>query len=105
MSEGTQLQKQTRLCKLQQAEDRRIERERLKEAREKEKAAKVAQKDAQKAARNARKAMKLSQKAKGKASQSSAQKQKRQKRVVVVPSHVQAEEAALAALTGIPKNS
>jgi hypothetical protein len=102
-AERRQLQKQALLCKLQQTEDRRVERERLKEAREKERAEKAAQKEAQKAANDAKKAIKLSQKGRRKASQSSTQNQKRQKRVVVVPSHVQAEEAGAASSAGITK--
>jgi hypothetical protein len=98
-AERSQLKEQARLYKLQQAEERRVERERAKEVREKEKAAKVAEKEAQKAARDAEKAIQLSQKGKRKASQGSTQKQKRQKRVVVDSSHVQAKVAAPAVPT------
>ena len=85
------------MYKLQQAQEKRAERERLKEVREKEKAEKAAEKERQKAARDAQKAIQQAQNGKRKASQSSTQKQKRQKRVVVDRSHVQAEEAAPAA--------
>ena len=95
-AERRQLQKQARLCKLQQAEDRRVERERLKEVREKEKAAKAAQKEAQKIARDTEKAIQWSQKSKRKASQPPKSTSKRQKRAVVVPSHVEAAGAAIA---------
>jgi N-acetylmuramoyl-L-alanine amidase len=77
------------LYKLQQAEERRVERERLKEAREKERAAKKAEKERQKAARDPEKAIQPSQKGKRKASKPSKTPRKRQKRVVVDPSHVQ----------------
>jgi hypothetical protein len=62
--------------------------------REKERAEKAGEKERQKAARDAEKAIQLSQKGKRKASQSPTQKQKRQKRVVVDSSHVQADVAA-----------
>ena len=48
------------MYKLQIAQEKRVERERLKEVREKERAAKVAQKEAQKAAWEAKKAIQLS---------------------------------------------
>jgi len=67
--------------------------------REKERAAKEAEKERQKAARDVEKAIQPSQKGKRKTSQSSTQKQKRQKRVVVESSHVEAEVAALAIST------
>jgi hypothetical protein len=92
-AERSQLKEQARLYKLQQAEERHVERERLKEVREKERAEKLAQKEAQKAAREAEKAIQLSQNGKCKVSQGSSQKQKRQKRVVVDSSHVQAQVA------------
>jgi hypothetical protein len=57
------------------------------------------EKERQKAARDAQKALQLSQTGKRKASQASKTPRKRQKRVVVVPSHVQDEGAALAAPT------
>jgi hypothetical protein len=98
-AERAELRKQAQLYKLQQAEERRVERERLKEAREKERAEKLAEKERQKAARDAEKAIKLSQKGKRKASQAFTQNQKRQKRVVVNSSHVQAEVAAPAVPT------
>ncbi|KAI1507609.1 Dimer-Tnp-hAT dimerization containing protein [Pyrenophora tritici-repentis] len=98
-AERSHLKEQARLYRLQQANERRVERERLKEVREKERAAKAAEKERQKAARDAEKAIQLSQKGKRKASQSSSQEQKRQKRSVVVPSHVEAEVAAPAVPT------
>jgi hypothetical protein len=98
-AERAELRKQAQLYKLQQAEERRVKRERLKEAREKERAEKLAEKERQKAARDAEKAIKLSQKGKRKASQASTQNQKRQKRVVVDSSHVQAKVAAPAVPT------
>jgi hypothetical protein len=67
--------------------------------RRKERATKEAKKERQKAVRDAEKTIQLSQKGKRKASQSSTQKQKRQRRVVVEPSHVQVEEAAPTAPT------
>ncbi|KAF7565919.1 hypothetical protein PtrM4_009000 [Pyrenophora tritici-repentis] len=91
------MKEQARLYKLHQAQEKRVERERLKEVREKERAAKEAEKERQKATRDAEKAIQLSQKGKRKASQASKLPRKRQKRAVVVPSHVQAEEAASAA--------
>ena len=48
------------MYKLQQKQEKRVERERLKEVREKEKAEKVAEKERQKAARDAQKAIQLS---------------------------------------------
>ncbi|KAI1509687.1 hypothetical protein KJE20_00867 [Pyrenophora tritici-repentis] len=96
-AERSQMKEQARLYKLHQAQEKRVERERLKEVREKERAAKEAEKERQKATRDAEKAIQLSQKGKRKASQASKLPRKRQKRAVVVPSHVQAEEAASAA--------
>jgi flagellar biosynthesis GTPase FlhF len=93
-AERSELKRQAQLYKLQIAQERRVERERLKEVREKEQAEKRAEKEAQKAAREAEKAIQLSKKGKRKASQGSSQKQKRQKRVVVDSSHVQAQVAA-----------
>ncbi|KAF7565281.1 hypothetical protein PtrM4_047150 [Pyrenophora tritici-repentis] len=90
------MKEQARLYKLHQAQEKRVEKERLKEVRE-ERAAKEAEKERQKATRDAEKAIQLSQKGKRKASQASKLPRKRQKRAVVVPSHVQAEEAASAA--------
>ncbi|KAF7571788.1 hypothetical protein PtrM4_092880 [Pyrenophora tritici-repentis] len=91
------MKEQARLYRLHQAQEKRVEKERLKEVREKERAAKEAEKERQKATRDAEKAIQLSQKGKRKASQASKLPRKRQKRAVVVPSHVQAEEAASAA--------
>jgi hypothetical protein len=88
------LKEQAQLYKLQQAQEKRVERERLKEVREKERAAKLTEKERQKAARNIEKAIQLSQKGKRKASQTSTQKQKRQKRVVG-SSNVQADVAVM----------
>jgi hypothetical protein len=62
--------------------------------REQERAAKLAEKGRQKALRDAEKAIQLSQKGKRKASQASKPPRKRQKRVVDVPSHIQAGVAA-----------
>jgi chromosome segregation and condensation protein ScpB len=84
------------LNNLQLAQEKRVERERLKEVREKERAEKLAEKERQKAARDAGNAIQLSQTGKRKTSQASTQKQKRQKRVVVNSSHVQAQVAVLA---------
>ena len=97
------MKKQARLYKLQQAQERRVERERLKEVREKERAAKLAGKELQKAARDAKKAIQLPQKGKRKALQASTQKQKRQKHVVVDSSHVQGGGAAPAVPTRITR--
>ncbi|KAF7573743.1 hypothetical protein PtrM4_086480 [Pyrenophora tritici-repentis] len=96
-AERSQMKEQARLYRLHQAQEKRVEKERLKEVREKERAAKEAEKERQKATRDAEKAIQLSQKGKRKASQASKLPRKRQKRAVVVPSHVQAEEAASAA--------
>jgi vacuolar-type H+-ATPase subunit I/STV1 len=98
-AERSYLKEQTRLYKLQKAKEKRVERERLKEEKEKERAAKLIEKERQKAARDAQKAIQLSQTGKRKASQASKTPKKRQKRVVVVPSQVQDEGAALAAPT------
>ena len=103
-AERKQLKEQARLYKLQQAQEKRVERERLKEVREKERAEKAAEKERQKAARDAEKAIQQAHKGKRKASQSSTQKQKRQKHVVVDSSHVQAEEAAPARTTRRGRN-
>jgi hypothetical protein len=59
-AERSHMKEQARLYKLHQAKEKRVERERLKEVREKERAAKEAQKERQKAARNAEKAIQLS---------------------------------------------
>lgn len=91
------MKEQARLYKLYQVQERRVETERLKEVREKETAAKEAEKERQKATRDAEKAIQLSQTGESKGSQASKPPRKHQKRAVVVPSHVQAEEAALAA--------
>jgi type IV secretory pathway VirB10-like protein len=110
-AETKELKKAAQLYKQKIAEEKRVEREReregeregerererLKEVREKERAEKAAEKERQKAARDAEKAIQLSQKGNSKASQSSTQKQKRQKRVVVDASCVQPEVAAPAA--------
>ncbi|KAF7573981.1 hypothetical protein PtrM4_056040 [Pyrenophora tritici-repentis] len=61
-AERSELKKQARLLKLQKAQEKRLERERLKEVREKERAAKLAEKERQKAARDAEKATQLFQK-------------------------------------------
>jgi hypothetical protein len=98
-AERSHLKEQARLYRLQQAEERRVERERLKEVREKERAAKEAEKERQKAARDAEKAIKLSQKGKDKDSQPSKTPRKRQKRVVVDPSHIQGGGGAAAIST------
>jgi len=81
------------------AEEKRVEKERLKEVREKERAAKEAEKEAKKAARDSQKAIQQPQNGKRKASQTSTQKQKRQKRGVVDLSHVQGEVPAPAVPT------
>lgn len=81
------------------AEEKRVEKERLKEVREKERAAKEAEKEAKKAARDSQKATQQPQNGKRKALQPSTQKQKRQKRGVVDLSHVQGEVPAPAVPT------
>jgi hypothetical protein len=81
------------------AEEKRVEKERLKEVREKERAAKKAKKEAKKAARDSQKAIQQPQNGKRKASQTSTQKQKRQKRGVVDLSRVQGKVAAPAVPT------
>jgi hypothetical protein len=67
-AERSHLKEQARPYKLQQAQEKRVERERLKEVREKERAAKLAEKERQKAACDAGKAIQLSQNGKRKAS-------------------------------------
>jgi hypothetical protein len=98
-AERTHLKEQARLYKLQVAEEKRVEKERLKEVREKERAAKEAEKERKKAARDSQKAIQQPQNGKRKAPQTSTQKQKRQKRGVVDPSRVQGEVAAPAVPT------
>jgi hypothetical protein len=98
-AERAHLKEQARLYKLQVAEEKRVEKERLKEVREKERAAKKAEKEAKKAARDSQKAIQQPQNGKRKASQTSTQKQKRQKRGVVDLSRVQGKVAAPAVPT------
>ncbi|KAF7577040.1 hypothetical protein PtrM4_012800 [Pyrenophora tritici-repentis] len=63
-----ELKEQARLYKLQVAQEKRVERERLKEVREKEKAEKMAERAREKAARDSQKAIQQAQKSKRKAS-------------------------------------
>ncbi|RYN73555.1 hypothetical protein AA0120_g12603 [Alternaria tenuissima] len=93
-AERAQEKEQTRLNKLQEAEQKRVERERLKEAREKEREKERAEKERRKAVRDSQKAIQQSQNGKRKTSQSSSQKQKRQKGVGDAARRVQAEMAA-----------
>ena len=93
--ERDKLKEKTRLCKLQLAQEKRVERERLKKVREKEQAAKEADKKRQKAPRDAQKAIQLPQKGKRKASQASKPPKKRQKRAVVSTTRVAASSAAI----------
>ncbi|KAF7574024.1 hypothetical protein PtrM4_056470 [Pyrenophora tritici-repentis] len=92
-----ELKEQARLYKLQVAQEKRVERERLKEVREKEKAEKMAERAREKAARDSQKAIQQAQNSKRKASQSSTQKQKRQKRVVAATGAKESLGAAPAA--------
>ncbi|EDU43489.1 conserved hypothetical protein [Pyrenophora tritici-repentis Pt-1C-BFP] len=92
-----ELKEQARLYKLQVAQEKRVERERLREVREKEKAEKMAERAREKAARDSQKAIQQAQNSKRKASQSSTQKQKRQKRVVAVTGAKESSGAAPAA--------
>jgi hypothetical protein len=77
-----ELKEQARLYKLQVDEEKRVEREAAKAAREKEKADKAAERDRKNAARDAEKAIQQSQKGKRKASQASTQANKRRDRGV-----------------------
>ncbi|KAF7569911.1 hypothetical protein PtrM4_123260 [Pyrenophora tritici-repentis] len=92
-AEARYLKEQSRLYKLQEAEQKHVEKERLKEVREKERAAEKAEKERRKAARDSQKAIQQPQNGKRKASQSSTQKQKRQKGVGDGAPRVQAEVA------------
>jgi len=78
----SELKEQARLYKLQVAQDKRVEREKNKVAKEKEKVEKAAKQARQKADRDSKKAIQQPQNSKRKASQSSSKSNKRQKRVV-----------------------
>ncbi|KAF7574675.1 hypothetical protein PtrM4_062990 [Pyrenophora tritici-repentis] len=97
---GLELKEQSRLYKLQVAQEKRVKRERLKEVREKEKAEKMAERAREKAARDSQKAIQQAQNSNCKASQSSTQKQKRQKRVVAATGAKESSGAAPAAPRG-----
>ena len=96
-AQRSQLKKQVRLYKLQVAQEKRVERERLKEVREKEKAEQVAERARQKADHDSRKAFQQGQNNKRKASQASSQNKKRQKRVVAAAAIKESLGAAPAA--------
>ncbi|EDU48926.1 conserved hypothetical protein [Pyrenophora tritici-repentis Pt-1C-BFP] len=80
--EKSELKEQARLYKLQVAQEKRVERQRLKEVREKERAKQVAERARQKADRDSTKAIQQAQNNKRKASKASIQNNKRQKCVV-----------------------
>ena len=79
------------------AEEKRVEKERLKEVRAKERAKKEAKKEAQKALRDAQKAIQPSQSGNRKASQAHKPPKKRQKGSGDGAARVEAPRAAIAA--------
>jgi hypothetical protein len=89
-----QLRANNKLLKENLEEEKRVARKAAKVVREKEKAEQAAGKECQQQACDAAKATQLYRRGKRKASQSSTQEKKRQKRVVDVPSHIQAGVAA-----------
>ncbi|KAF1934862.1 hypothetical protein EJ02DRAFT_488202, partial [Clathrospora elynae] len=90
--EEAQLQKQIKL------EERRVERERLKKARQKEKADKAVEQARQKQERDSAKALQLSQKGKRPASQAASSSHKRQKHIGGQPGRAQIQEEPSAPL-------
>jgi hypothetical protein len=96
-AEKTHLKEQARLYKLQVAEEKRVEKERLKEVRAKERAEKEAQKEAQKALRDSQKAIQPSQSGKRKASQAYKPPKKRHKGSGDGAARVEAPSAAIPA--------
>jgi hypothetical protein len=96
-AERSELQRQARLYKLQVAQEKRVEQERLKEVRAKEKAEEAAEKERQKAARNAQKAIQLFQKGKRKASQAQKPPTKRQTPSGAGAARTEAPSAVIAA--------
>jgi hypothetical protein len=88
-AERSELQRQARLYKLQVAQEKRVERERLKEVRAKEKA--------EEAARDAQKAIQLFQKGKRKASQAHKPPTKRQTPSGAGAARAEAPSAVIAA--------
>jgi hypothetical protein len=96
-AERSELQRQTQLYKLQVAQEKCVEQERLKEVRTKEKAEEAAEKERQKAACNAQKAIQLFQKGKRKASQAHKPPTKRQTPSSAGAARAEAPSAVIAA--------
>ena len=74
-----ELKAANKLLKIRQAEERRVERDRIKEVKMQEKAAKAAEKQREKEEKDRQKALQITQKGKRKASRAPAPKKKRQK--------------------------